>query len=98
VSRLLRDCLLSGLGIGVLILLGGCVADGGGYDGAVGVSYQADFYEPYGYEYGGWGGRYHVGPPRGGERRPDHSSGAPAYHPAAPSRAMPSIPSRPRGR
>lgn len=35
--------------------------DGGGayYDGV---------YEPYGYDYGYWGGDYRVGPPRGGER------------------------------
>jgi hypothetical protein len=99
-SPLLRRYVMSGIAIGLLTLLNGCVVGGAGYEGGVGVAYGGDFYEPYGYEYGGWGSRYRVGPPRGGDRRPEHpgDSRPPAYHPAAPSRAMPSIPSRPRGR
>jgi hypothetical protein len=99
-SPVLRRYLMSSLGIGLLTLLNGCVVGGAGYEEGVGVSYGADFYEPYGYEYGGWGPRYRVGPPRGGEPRLGRPSGSrpPAYHSAAPSRAMPSIPSRPRGR
>jgi hypothetical protein len=95
-----RRWLAGAFGLALLTLLSGCVVGGAGYEGGgADISYGADFYEPYGYEYGGWGSRYHVGPPRGGERRPEHSSGSrpPAYRPAAPSRSMPSIPSRPRG-
>jgi hypothetical protein len=44
------------------LLLGGCVAAGYS-DGEVGVGYVGGFYEPYGYEYGGWGRGYRVGPP-----------------------------------
>jgi hypothetical protein len=86
------------VGGALVLLLPGCVAGGGYYDGGVGVSYGADFYEPYGYEYGGWGPGYWVGPPRGGGgwHHRDGGGRAPAYHPAAPSRSMPSIPSRHR--
>jgi hypothetical protein len=100
VTPLLRRYLVSGFGFGLLTALNGCVVGGAGYAGGVGVAYGADYYEPYGYEYGGWGAGYHVGPPRGGDRRPDHSGNShpPAYHPAPPSRSTPSIPSRPRGR
>ena len=73
--------------VGVLALtsLAGCVA--GGYGGDVGVGYVGGVYEPGGYEYGGWGPGYRVGPPRGGERGhggADHGPGA--------ARAAPSIP------
>jgi hypothetical protein len=54
------------LGIAAVTLLPACVAGGGGYyggGGGVDVTYGADFYEPWGYEYGGWGPRYWVGPP-----------------------------------
>jgi predicted small secreted protein len=64
-------------------VLAACAVEGGGYGGTdVGVSYYGDFYEPFGYEYGGWGRGYRVGPPRG------HGGGG--------GRA-PSIPSGPRG-
>jgi hypothetical protein len=63
-----------------------CLA-GGGYIGG--------YSEPYGSDYGGWGRGYHVGPPRGGERRPEPSS-THAYRPAPSSRSTPSIPTRPR--
>jgi len=87
------------LGIAVVTLLQACVADGAYYEGGgAEVTYGADFYEPSGYEYGGWGPGYRVGPPRGGDHRHDHPGGGrPAYRPAAPSRSMPSIPSRQRG-
>jgi hypothetical protein len=95
--------LITALGIALFTLLQGCVVGGGGgyYEGGGGVdvSYDADYYEPYGYEYGGWGRGYWVGPPRGGDHRPDGGGrAAPAYRPAAPSRSMPSIPSRSRSR
>lgn len=97
-SSSLRRWFAGALGIALLMVLNACVVGGPGYEGGAEVSYGADFYEPYGYEYGGWGPRYHVGPPRGAERRPERPSGsrAPAYRPAAPLRSMPSIPSRPR--
>jgi hypothetical protein len=99
--------------------LGGCVAAGydgssGYYDGGVEVGYGVDFYEPYGYDYGGWRRGYRGGPPlrgRDDHGRPDdhghlddrgHPDGrpshSPAYHPAPAGRPMPSIPSSPRGR
>jgi hypothetical protein len=63
----------------VLAALTACAA-GVGYGGAgyalVDVGYAGDFYEPYGYDYGGWGGHYHVGPPRGGGGHP-HGGGHP---------------------
>ena len=62
------------LGSGALALalaltqLNGCAVEGVGVDGSVGVGYDAGYYEPYGYEYGGWGPGYRVGPGRGGDR------------------------------
>jgi hypothetical protein len=93
-----------GLVIAVFAAAAGCVA-GGGYDEGgvdVGVGYGVGFYEPYGYEYGGWGPGYGVGPPRRGFGRPGHpdARGAPhaSYRPAPSSRSMPSLPTRSRGR
>lgn len=86
------------MGLAFLLVVGveGCVATGSGYDGDVDVGVSAGFYEPYGYDYGGWGAGYDVGPGRGGERR-----GGPgrnhSYRPAPPSRPTPSIPSHARG-
>jgi hypothetical protein len=87
-----------------LILVGfatGCVVPGG--DTSVGVSYGVDYYEPYGYDYGGWGPGYRVGPPpRGGWRhdRPAFHGGPPprphTFRPPGPSHSMPSIPNHPR--
>lgn len=85
----------------VLAVAGGCVA-GAGYEGDVGVGYGVGFYEPYGYEYGGWGPGYRVGPPRRGFDRPgradSHGAPHPSYRPAPPSRSMPSLPTHSRGR
>ena len=47
-----------------------------------------------GYGYGGWGGSYQVGPPRGQERRPQQPQ-AHAYRAAPQTRPIPSIPTRP---
>lgn len=86
-----------------LALLQACAVTGVGIDGTVGVGYDAGYYEPYGYEYGGWGPGYRVGPGRGGERRGGYHggggrpSGHPNYRPAPSSRPSPSIPNRPRG-
>jgi hypothetical protein len=101
-SILLRSRSGSAFGIMLLIVLcSGCVVSGEGYSGRGGVvvSYGVDFYEPYGYYYGGWGPGYLVGPPRGGYPHPDHRPNRPrphAYRPAPPSHPMPSIPTRQR--
>jgi hypothetical protein len=93
-------------------LLAGCAVSGGG--GGVGVDasvgYDAGYYEPYGYDYGGWGVGYGVAPWRGDRgHRDDHHDDhrrnnppgdrghAPAYRPAPAGRSMPSLPSHPRG-
>lgn len=56
------------LGAVLLALVSACAVEGGGYGygGDVDVGYVGGVYEPYGYDYGGWGGGYRVGPPRGG--------------------------------
>ncbi len=56
---LLGGCMVSGV-------LAACTVTPVGYGGSVGYGYDGDFYEPYGYDYGGWGRGYRVGPPRGG--------------------------------
>jgi hypothetical protein len=90
------DCAVSGGGVGV------------GVDASVG--YDAGYYEPSGYEYGGWGAGYGVAPRRGDrghrddhpreehprEEHPHNRPQQPAYRPPAPGRSMPSLPSRPR--
>ncbi len=91
-----RRSLVWACGILLLVVAQACVAPGGVYDEGASVSYGVGFYEPYGYEYGGWGPGYRVGPPRGGERRPDHRAHPPAYRPAPSGRPMPSIPNRSR--
>jgi hypothetical protein len=93
--NLSRKRMAVGMGALVLTLLAACEVTGVGVDGSVGVGYDATYYEPYGYEYGGWGGGYHVGPGRGGDRRGEHPSHS--YRPAPASRRTPSIPSRSRG-
>jgi hypothetical protein len=107
----LRRSLLAVLAIGLtglLAALSGCVASDGGYGGE--AVYGADYYEPYGYEYGRLHPGYHVAPPRRdrddrGSRetsqrpaRVESRPSTPAYRPAAPSRPAPSIPSKPRSR
>ena len=76
-----RSCKAGALGLFVLIALTGCLV-GGGYGGGVGVGYGGGFYEPGGYEYGGWGPGYRVGPPRGVHEQRG----------ARPGRSAPSIP------
>jgi hypothetical protein len=78
--------------------LGGCAVgvDGGPYDDG-GVGYVGGYYEPYGYEVGGWGGGYHVGPGRGGERG-GRGQAAHAYRAAPAGRSAPSIASHSRHR
>jgi len=79
------------------VLSSGCAVVGGGYGGG-GYGYDsggigAAYYEPYGVNYGGWGGCYQVAPYRGGGQRATGGGGQHAYRPAGASRAMPSIPS-----
>jgi hypothetical protein len=81
--------LAMGLGISMLMLLNACEVTGVGVEGTMG--YDAGYYEPYGYDYGGWGRGYRVGPGRGGDRRGDHPSHS--YRAAPSSRPTPSIPS-----
>lgn len=76
---------IAALGFLVLAGLSACAVEGGYGGDSVGVGYVGGFYEPYGYEYGGWSPGYRVGPPRGGDHGP------------APGRRAPSIPSGPRG-
>ena len=85
-----------GLGALALILLQACAVEGVGVDDSVGVGYTGGYYEPYGYDYGGWGGgAYRVGPGRGGDRRGDHPTRS--YRAAPAARATPSIPRGSRG-
>jgi hypothetical protein len=88
-------CMAIALGALALTMLYACAVDGVGVDTTVGVGYVGGYYEPYGYEYGGWGGGYRVGPGRGGDRRGDHPSHS--YRPAPASRPTPSIPHGSRG-
>ncbi|WP_305807253.1 hypothetical protein, partial [Stenotrophomonas sp. YIM B06876] len=80
---------------GLLVLLSsGCAvtSDGGyAYGAAPAVGIGLDYYdEPFGFDYGGWGPGYGVGPfhrggdfhPRGGGNASGH-----AFRPAAPSRS-----------
>jgi hypothetical protein len=85
---------LGTLGIFMLAGVYACVATGVGYDGGVGAGYVGGYYEPYGYDYGGWGGGYLVGPGRHGERGPPASR---PYRTAPVGHGSPSIPSRSRG-
>jgi hypothetical protein len=102
--------LAAALAAATLTMLFACEVTGVGVDSSVGVGYVGGYYEPYGYDYGGWGGAYRVGPGRccehgdnhGPVARGDHgghSGGrAPAYRPAPAGRSAPSIPGRSRGR
>jgi len=83
---------LSALGLLLLTGLSSCALTWGGYDGDVGLAFGGGYYQPYGYDYGGWGPGYHVGPGRGGPVR----GGGPGNFRAA-SRQAPSIPNGSRG-
>jgi len=85
-------CRWAGPGL-LSLLLAACVAAGG--DGG----YGADYYEPYGVDYGGWGGDYWVGPVHGDRFHHDFRGypGPHAYRGAPASRPMPSLPSRGQG-
>jgi len=97
-----RRGMAGGLGALALAMLGGCAVTGVGVEGDVG--YAGGYYEPYGYDYGGWGVGYRVGPGRCCDHRDDRHVGAgrggraPAYRPAPAGRSAPSIPGRSRRR
>jgi hypothetical protein len=100
-----RTLLRAGICVLCVAALASCAVDGVGVDGSVGVGYVGGYYEPYGYDYGGWGPGYAVGPYRGGiggyDRDHDRDRGrghAPAFRAAPSGRSMPSIPGRSRGR
>jgi len=80
----------------LLLALSGCVVPVGDYDGG-GYGYVGGYYEPYGYEYGGWGPGYRVGPPRGGERH-GRAQTQRSFRSAPSHRSTPSIPTRSRQR
>jgi hypothetical protein len=102
-SRTLRrGIVVSAIAAATLIGLYACAVTGVGVgvDGTVGVGYVGGYYEPCCYDYGGWGGGYHVGPwGHGGDHGGYHPGGgrAPAYRPAPAGRSAPSIPGRSRG-
>jgi hypothetical protein len=106
----LKNRMLVGAAVALLVAgLSSCEVTGVGVDSDVGVGYSSGYYEPYGYDYGGWGGGYYVAPGRPGfdHRRDDHGGGdhhfghggghAPAYRPAPPGRGAPSLPHGGRG-
>ena len=87
----------------IMFLSSGCVATAdGGYAPNVTVGVGLDYYDQFGYDYGGWGPDYAVGPYRGGGARPRRGDGNPGhaaghgFRPAPPSHQTPSIPSGPR--
>jgi hypothetical protein len=94
----------SALGAMASLVLCACAVTGVGVEG--GVGYDGGYYEPYGYDYGGWGVGYRAGPPRCCDHRDDHrddhpvdrghAGHAPAYRPAPAGRSAPSIPVRSR--
>jgi hypothetical protein len=77
--------------------LGCAVGVDAGPVGDDGIGYVGGYYEPYGYVVGGWGGGYHVGPGRGGERGGRGGAGH-SYRSAPAGRGAPSIPSHSRRR
>jgi hypothetical protein len=79
-----------------------CTVESGygyGYGGGANIGVGVDYYEPSGFDYGGWGPSYRSGPPRGGSRPfgGGGRGGSHAYRSAPASHAMPSLPSGARG-
>jgi hypothetical protein len=72
-----------------------CVA-GYGYDTDLGVRYSPGYKELFGYDVGGWGASYRVGPGQRGEPRSDGSSHR--YRSAEHSHLTSSIPTGSHGR
>jgi hypothetical protein len=100
ISLLRRSATALVLG-GLIALPSACVAPGPGsgpaYDDNMGVG--VDYYEPYGYDYGGWDSGYAVGPYRdhGHNGEPGRGNPGPhSYRSAPASHSMPSMPSASR--
>jgi hypothetical protein len=72
--------------------LAGCAVPDGGYGYGYGGGLGANYYQPYAFDYGGWGPGYNVGPYRGGYHRDDHFGGEHAWRGPPPGRGMPSLP------
>ena|ERR1700733_9913225 len=90
-NALQRNSSLGMLGFILLTAFAGCIVPGGGYDEGPSVSYGVGIYEPAGYDYGGWGPGYRVGPPPRGDR--DRRDGPPrSQQDGHQSRQAPSIP------
>jgi hypothetical protein len=70
-ARRARVRLVTGLiGLSAAAMLSGCAVPDGGY--AYGGGFGANYYEPYGFGYGGWGPGYGVGPFRGSDHDFNH--------------------------
>src|SRR5208283_4988038 len=94
--RRLRWLVLAFMLCMLTVLLFGCFVPGGGYGYDDGGGIGGAYYEPFGFDYGGWGPDYQVAPFRGGDHRPASGGGhasAHAYRSAPASHSMPSIPS-----
>jgi hypothetical protein len=96
--------------------LGGCVTAGyevsSGYGGGAEFGYGVDYYEPYGYDYRGWGRGYPVAPPlrsygyrdregehdRGRDRDHDREHGQPQRRPSPRLANPPAYHPAPSGR
>jgi hypothetical protein len=64
------------LGLATLVAASACTVTAGGVGyGEADYEYVGGFYEPYGYDYGGWGRGYRVGPPRGEDHGGPHHDG-----------------------
>lgn len=83
----------------------GCAVPDGGY--AYGGGPAVNYYEPYGYGYGGWGTGFFVAPYHDGDHRFDYNHrvdrdadvahGTHAFRAATPGRGVPSLPAGGRG-
>jgi hypothetical protein len=99
-NRHLRRSAWLALVVPFLMIPAACTLEPGyGYDGTANIGVGIDYYEPLGFDYGGWGGNYRSGPPRGGVRTFHDEGGraSHAYQPAPSSRPMPSLPTGSRG-
>jgi len=77
-SPLIQRIAAGAVGLTLGLGLCSCAVTGVGVEGDAGVGYSGGYYEPYGYDYGGWGGAYRVGPGRCCDHRDDHRVEIPA--------------------
>ena len=73
--RRLRWLVLAFMLCMLTVLLFGCFVPGGGYGYDDGGGIGGAYYEPFGFDYGGWGPDYQVAPYRGGDHRPAGGGG-----------------------